>query len=370
MKPGIIIFGEHLLNTLGQIRSFGEAGYSPDVVWLAAGAHSPKGSRYIGRYIEVKNVEEGLSVILNRFSGGEKKILSTDSDRIIAALDVNYDRFIAHFDFFNAHGSGRLTPYMKKETQCKLAESFGLSVPKTVHIGEDLSGVAFPVFLKSADSLSADWKKDSAICRNESELRTLQASSGEKDLLIQEYIDKDNEIAYEGISFNGGETVYIPIEGEYDRLPDDGYGTLKHNGPCRMDDMLRDAIEGMIRKIGFSGIFEVEFLRGKDGRLVFLEINFRHTQYNHAITELGANFSEIWASGGKTGLPYVTGTKTVFNEVKDFKDNVRTGKITLFQWLGDFFRSDSHYLFDRKDPVFALRFIIRSVLLSLKLIRR
>ena len=43
----------------------------------------------------------------------------------------------------------------------------------------------------------------------------------------------------------------------------------------------------------------------------------------------------------------------VFNEVKDFKDNVRTGKITLFQWLGDFFRSDSHYLFDRKDPELA-----------------
>lgn len=376
MSREIVIFGEHLLNTLGQIRSFGKAGYRPDVIWLVSGAHSPAGSRYIRKYFEVRSIEEGITLLLNEFTGDEKRFLSTDSDRVIAALDADYDAFIQYFHFFNA--KGELRPYLDKYAQCKLAEEFGLNTPFSQVVEADAipDNLPYPVFTKSTDSLSEDWKKRSAICRGKDDLSALFSSSGEKTLLVQKYIEKKNEVAFEGISRNGGDEVFIPIQGEYDRLPKIGYGTLKHNGPCRMDSSMKKAISGIMRKVGFSGVFEIEFIKDSQERLYFLEINFRHTQYNYALAMMGINMAEIWMTAVDEKSfsfdEFVIPDKqmTVFNEVKDFKDNVRTGKLTVRQWLKDFLHADSHYLYCREDPVFALRFLTKSLLLSLKLIKR
>ena len=47
---------------------------------------------------------------------------------------------------------------------------------------------------------------------------------------------------------------------------------------------MRQRITQLIRNIGYSGNFEIEFIEKAEGSLVFLEINFRHALSNYAST--------------------------------------------------------------------------------------
>ena len=50
----------------------------------------------------------------------------------------------------------------------------------------------------------------------------------------------------------------------------------------------------MIEDIGFEGIFEFEFMVGKDGELYFLEINFRNTVNGWETTMAGMPGVTLW----------------------------------------------------------------------------
>ena len=121
-------------------------------------------------------------------------------------------------------------------------------------------------------------------------------------------------------------------------------------------------IEDVFHEIGYNGVFEIEFLRDKFGKLYFLEINFRYTQYNHALTDMGVNLCKLWMDSvvqGKVESHLIKLKKDpafVMNENRDFKDYVLTGKIGLFKWLRDFISSDSYYLWSRKDIKYCISF--------------
>ena len=121
----------------------------------------------------------------------------------------------------------------------------------------------------------------------------------------------------------------------------------------------------MLQHIGYSGIFEIEFLRDKSGKLFFLEINFRHTQYNHALTDMGANLMMDWirlmtrqciSPTQRLKSPLI-----VINEIKDFRAYVLTKQISLFKWLKDFFASDSYYLWNQKDCFFVFAYFLKAL---------
>ena len=92
-----------------------------------------------------------------------------------------------------------------------------------------------------------------------------------------------------------------------------------------------------MRKIGYSGVFEVEFLRDKAGRLYFLEINFRHTQYNHALTDMGVNLSKVWMDSCLAGHLELKSVRmpdrpyTVINEIRDYHNFIQPGKLSKKQ---------------------------------------
>ena len=207
----IIIFGQHILNTLGQIRSFGEAGHLVYVVWLDHLPHSPKGCRYIKAFVSVNTFEEGLDYIISHFKEeGYKHFISTDSDAVVSLLDRHYDELKNYFYFFNAGEQGRLSQFMPKKKQCEIAEKYGIRVPKTelVHWGEMPQEVRFPVFTKAPDCFGVTWKEDAHICKTEDDLRQLyNKGHHDGDLLLQEFIERENEVAVEGISLNGGDCL-------------------------------------------------------------------------------------------------------------------------------------------------------------------
>ena len=371
----VIIIGEHLYNTLGQIRCFGEMGISPIVIWTTQSVYTPQHSRYVKAFFQAADPEDGVRLMVERYGRGEGRyVVSTDSDRVMSLLDRRFDELTPHFLFFNAGGQGRLSPYLKKQEQCILAENVGLRVPRTwkIFCGEIPADIRYPVFTKAIDSFDYHWKSVARIIRSEEELKAFFAASDVREILLQEYIGKKNELAFEGVSFRGGKDLYLPVQGEYLRLPDDGFGTYKRNEAYRAGDEMKERIRKMMETVGYSGIFEMEFLEGKDGGLYYLETNFRQTQYNHALADMGVNLSRVWyrsclSDRLETGEERIVRSPSlVLNEVKDFKAYVSTGKMTLRAWIRDLYRADSHYFLDRRDWPFVLRYFLRSICLNIK----
>ena len=368
-----VVFGQHCLNSLGQIRSLGEIGLAPDVVWVSHDFHSPKGSKNIHKFDEFETFEDALEFIESKYRLQKDVFIFTDSDAAISLLNSKIDFLPKNFHFFNAGSGGRLLKYMPKYAQCMLAERCGFNVPKSEIVlnGELPKTLNYPIFTKAPDSNGMSWKDSAMICRNKDELMQAFKKISTETILLQEYIDKDNEVAVEGLSLNAGDDVYVPIQGEYLRIQEGGFGTWKKNKAYELGDEFRKKLKEMMKEIRFSGVFEIEFLRDKNGALYFLEINFRFTQYNYALTRMGVNFCEEYIKSelDMSYMPKVLSInpQIVINDPKDFRTYVVTGKIKFKAWIKDMHSSDSYYLFNRADKLYVIRYLINSVYKRLKI---
>lgn len=354
-----IIFGRNVGNVLGQIRSFGEAGISTHIIWYGDMPEPVKSSRYVSSFVEVKNEEEGIAILKEKFADNpNKNVLSTDNDGIVSSFDMHYNELKDWFIFFNAGEQGRLTKMMTKMQQCKLAAEKGLNIPlsEVVHVGDLPKQVKYPIFTKSLDSFDYDWKSSVSICNSEKELMDYYSKRvKDSEILLQEYVAKKNEYILQGISFDNGNVLYLPIEGGYYRLPKDAYGSYLFFKGYRGGEELKQKLLAMFKEIRYNGVFEIEFLQDKNDKLYFLEINFRHTLWNHTFTDMGINLSTIWADSmiaNKLVLNGASIRKEPHNLMREFQDWMRCmkdGNQSLIGWFKDVKKTDSFVIWDKKD---------------------
>lgn len=361
----VIVVGQSCWNTLGQIRSFGEAGVRPDLVWIKGDAFIPKSSKYVGQFSMVKTPEDALEYVMDYYTDRDVKyVISTDSDLLVSIMDQHYDQLKDRFIFFNAAERGRLTRYMIKSAQCQLAEQVGLGVPRSelVTKGTLPQTLNYPVFTKTDNCFSKEWKKDYIICETEQDLISAYQSIKNDKLLLQEFIRKKNEVSLEGISINEGNELYLPVQMDYLRISDGKYGTWMTNYAYNLGDEMKGKIQQILKTIHYSGIFELEFLEDMDGNLLFLEFNFRQTQLNHSMTDMGLNFCKIYAESELNGHLCVEDARNlksplvVMNERWDFQAGYKRKTIkNVLSWISDIRKTDSFYIFNKKDkkPCFA-----------------
>lgn len=358
----VIVIGQHCWNTLGQIRSFGEVGVKPDVVWISGDQFNPSSSKYVNHFIEFDNFKDGLTYILDNYNNTQfKYIISTDSDAIVSLLDLNYDKLENNYFFFNAGGQGRLNYYMLKNNQYDLAEKCGLRAPKyeLVMRGDKPETLNYPIITKTVNCFAKSWKDNYFICRNEYELFEAYKTINQDQILLQEFIEKKNEVALEGISFNRGNELFLPVQGEYLRLEEGQFGSWKKNEIFSLGDDLKAKIQHFFKEIEYTGVFEVEFLRDQNDDLYFLETNFRHTQYNHALSDMGINLCRIFSESMLNGYLCTEGLKPtriksphfVMNEKKDYDIYIKTNRIGIRKWYSDIKGTDSFYIYDDNDKL-------------------
>ena len=356
-----IIFGRNVGNVLGQVRSFGESGIKSHIIWYGEMPEPVRSSKYVESFVEVKSEEDGIKVLLTKFGDNpQKNILSTDNDGIVSLLDLHYNMLKNWFIFFNAGEQGRLTRMMTKMEQCKLAVECGLRIPQSevVRVGNLPKKLDYPIFTKSLDSFDFDWKSGVSICNNEEELlKYYSRRNAGTDVLLQEYIVKKNEYILQGISLDAGNILYLPIEGGYYRLPNDAYGSFLFFENYKGGKELESKLQSMLRKIGYSGVFEIEFLKDASDNLFFLEINFRHTLWNHTFTDMGVNLCTIWAQSELNGRLELNGAKVKkepHNLMREFQDYFRCrqdGSQNFVGWLKDLRNTDSFVIWDKKDKI-------------------
>ena len=359
-----IIIGSDHTNTLGQIRCLGEQGIRPIVVITEQHPYLITKSKYLGELHQVGSIAEAPRYVAERW--GDEPVmpfLYTDRDDFMCAIDDCYDMLHGRFYFWNAGEKGRIRRLINKEEQMRLAKECGLSVIPTERVkrGELPKHLPYPIFTKATNSLNPYWKANAFVCHNEQELLEAYKHMGIDDVLLQKYIEKNDETPIEGISIDGGREVKLLIKKTSFRYEPNGFGLFSQLLPFD-DDALEEKLKSFMRKAHYTGIFEAEFIVDASHNSYFMEVNFRNTMFNHACANCGINI--LWLFAKWTLNDHIDTDDVTFDnrnpyvmyELDDLKSSVLSGQLGFWSWVRDFRKTGSFLYLDRHDmgPFWAL----------------
>lgn len=207
-----IIIGDSFNNTLGLIRSLGEA--HVDITLLLVGQEDRlfvSKSRYLKKcqIFYLDDVEDCLPVLQKIANGVKDQVLICTNDNAAQFVD-SHEPALTRFYITPMRGA-QLGTMMNKDAQCLLAQECGFTIPKSFIYkrGDQFPGdLEYPLLLKPVNSTHGE-KSDIHICSNyhEVEISLLQTSSCPL-FIVQEYIEKEYEINLIGVRTEHG--VYVP----------------------------------------------------------------------------------------------------------------------------------------------------------------
>lgn len=363
-------------NALGIVRSIAQGGVQPILIYLIEETHLPVliKSKYLTEVYKVHSYEDALDLLIEKFGAeSEKPFVYTCDDSIESFVDHRYEDLKDKFYFFNAGETGRINKLMNKHEICLVAEKCGCNTPKQeiVDTGVLPKTLRYPIITKTLMSIMGAWKEDVYICQNKEELKEAYTKIQSPKLLLQEYITKKNELAVQGFSIDGGRDVYIPYGISFFRSSESGYGHYMYCKPLT-DEKLIAQLKAIIKECRYTGCFEIEFLIDQQDQLWFLEVNFRYSFWNYAVTFGGVNYPLVWAQSvldnhitqpsEGTLKPYFT----ALNEPGDFGQSVVKKKVSFWSWIKDVHNADMLYFYHPNDPKPAWSFWYHKVMRMVK----
>ena len=341
MSEYIVFVSKEHYNPLGIVRTLGEEGIRPVVVIVEGDLKFVGQSKYVKEKKYVKSPEEGLKLIIDKYAqNDEKSYILTGDDVTVMTLDNHYNELKDHFYFYNAGKQGRITHYMNKDNMIEVAIKHGLNVAKTwkVKVGEIPEDIEYPIMTKAINSFGEEWKNIVFICHNDQELIAAYSKMKSKEILLQQYIDKIDEVSFDGFSVDQGKQTIILTEvyQEY-CIPDkySPYWDVKNNTDLETTSKIKKIIE----EIGLEGIFEFEFMIDKNHKLWFLEINFRNTALGYSTTSAGMPQVNLWCDSMKNGkiaegiIKKIPDGFKAMAECFDYDARVKTGMISKKEWM-------------------------------------
>lgn len=172
-------------------------------------------------------------------------------------------------------GSGMISSAvsMDKDLTKKIAEASGVTTPKSYKKSEIENIKDFPIVVKPSTEGST---VGLYICKNKEELKEAIKLSGEKDLVIEEYI-KGEELT---VGVVDGEALGVlkitPKLGLYDYKSKYTAGMTEYEYPAKIsEESYKKAMEYATivhNSLKMKGISRSDFIL-KDGKLYFLEVN-------------------------------------------------------------------------------------------------
>ena len=355
-----IVIGVEHYNTTGLIRSLGEAGINPVYIAIKNKCKISSTSKYISKCHFVNDVEEGYALLMNEYGKTykdyEKPIVYCIDDTCMSFLDYHYEEMVDRFVFFNAGEKGRINFYMDKYNILKLAKKCGLNIleTKVCKRGEIPLDVSYPIITKSISPVVGGHKSDVFICKDSIELVEAYKNIKAETVLIQRFIEKENECEIDGISINHGNDVLHTMKIQYN------YNIEGYYSPYMTVDNFTDvsidiALKKMICEIGFEGIYQAEFLIDKEGNWFFSEINFRNSTWSYASTVAGMNLPYLFYKSTKQrfipvdALVTIREPFTAMVEPIDYQKRVVERGMDKIEWLKDVLNCRCHYYYNKND---------------------
>ena len=354
-----IVIGFVHYNTLGLLRSLGEAGFRPILVLVCEHDSDLNSfvtkSKYIGkRYFtsESKLVE----TLIKTKSENLGSMLFPSGDLIAEILDKEYDTLSNIFIVPNIAGlQNNLHKANHKENMRLNAEKFGFSTPKTWVISSTtddiLNDLVFPVIIKAIHSQDAP--KSIQIFNTKEELIPVadELLKKSKEVQIQTFINKEKEVIYLGWAHN--DDVCIPCLMEKIReFPSKFGGTgFGYFSPetCKYFDI--EQLKNLVRSYRYTGLFSVEYVIHK-GIPYFLEINFRNDGNGYFPGYGGVNMPVqlIKKCSGETISAYqkITAPFYMMREYNDYKW-CKENNYSFYKWLKDMNKVSVFQYWNRKD---------------------
>lgn len=357
MHKAIIIGGNHH-NTLGVIRSLGRKGIMPYVIITSGGTSSfVLKSKYIKKGYVVNGSDEALDLVLRDFAKeNDKCVLIACHDVISSVFDLNREKLSPYFCVPGTMEQGKITRLMNKKKMGELASKMGFSVPETKYINAnstiDLDVDFFPCITKPVDSISGK-KNEIVVCRTREELSAFLINH-DKDYVVQHFIDKRYEFQLIGCSLKEGNEIIIPGVSVIIRQSQSSNTGFLHY--TELDDSFSHTVEttkSFLREIGYSGLFSVEFLRDKNNRDYFMEINFRNDGNTISVANAGVNLPYIWYLYC-IGAEYRQEIKSIHDEyvMPEFAELglFQQRQISWKQWRDDMNKATSYMDYANDDP--------------------
>lgn len=347
-----VIIGDPFNNTLGLIRSLGEA--HVDITLLLVGKGDRlfvSKSRYLkkGQVFHLDNVEDCLPVLQKIADGANDQVLICTNDGAAQFIDSHEPELSQ--SYITPMRGARLGNMMNKDAQCLLAQECGFTIPKSFIYkrGDQFpEGLEYPLLLKPANSTHGE-KSDIHVCSNYQEVKTsLQQISSCPLFIVQEYIEKEYEINLIGVRTEHG--VYVPGGIKKIRHYPTIYSACSFGLYQAIDrfDIDIAPIVKLMDQVGYYGPFSVELLHKKD-KNYFMEVNFRHDGLAYAATASGVNLPALMFDDRKDPKLHVRDTYMM--DLSTDYCHVKDGKLSKKQWWHDFIRTGCQLNFNRKDPM-------------------
>lgn len=356
----VVVIGGLHHNTLGVIRAVGEAGIAAKNINVILVDHNIDDRNFIAKskYIYSNNISyldeynQIIAQLMDLAKDREKRVIICCSDGSAETVIANKNKLQDHF--FSPETRWNVTDLMKKDVQTKIAQELGINVPKSaVVIHQKNNWEKYPCIIKPIKSVLGAGKADIKISKTPEELNKALNETDAECVQIQEYISKEMEFQIIGCSINEGETIIIPGYTRIVRQPKNtNTGYLEYIPMNKLKNFDNSVVEKFIKRVGYSGLFSMEFIRDKKGKDYFLEINMRNDGNAYCVTCAGINLPYIWCYYGT--YHKVPDVNMSFNKniwfIPDFED-VRAGikECGFFSWIKQFVKAESHSVFNIND---------------------
>ena len=314
MKNKVVIIGQGFTGRLSIVRSVAEMECDITLIVLTHRDKTTGGliedkpidaySKYVNRtlYCETYNKEMLIDLLLTQcVDPNQKTFIFPDNDFSAAAIDQSLDVLKEHFYCPNINWKqGAVVEWMNKERQKQLAQEVGLNVPNSlvIEIKDKKHSIPetieYPCFVKPLVSLVGA-KLGLKKCNNRNELEkhltklpTLNERYRNIKLLVEDFKKIDREFALLG--FSDGREVVIPGIIEILQLAHGThFGVAVQGKVYSIEDYnLIEKFSELIKRIGFVGIFDIDFYESND-LIYFAEINMRFGGSGYAYTKTGVN---------------------------------------------------------------------------------
>lgn len=354
MNKVIVIGGDHH-NTLGVIRGLGERGIHPDAIIISLSTMTfVDASKYIENSWIIKDDSEIVDLLLSLYNNEkEKPVVICCSDISSGVIDDNKDKLAPYFNLPGAEEQGHISALMSKKRMAELALEVGLNIPQTTYIDNpntELSQIKLPCIIKPLESRNGK-KTDIAICKTFDELKKYAASNNLCNDQIQDFIDKDFEYQLMGCSTKS--EVIIPGVSKILRPCKGSNTSFLHYTPLEEGFCEIEKCKEFVQRTRYHGLFSLEFLRDKNGKDYFMEINFRNDGNAICVTAAGMSLPYIWyldclekdySQEKNKEIKHVY----VMPDMAELKLLV-TRQISLIDYISDFLKTNRFMEYDKKD---------------------
>lgn len=366
-------------------RAVGAAGYRVDIVRVGKKTGKfLKAADYYSKFIDnYFYFDETGAVSLPDFLiekykySDQKPVLFTLGDRITHIIDEERVLLSDYFLFAYRKDGGSLSALMDKHFVKLQAEAAGFSVVKgwpIIYENDEFSipdDIAFPCFVKG---LYSYWnsKPIQRKCDTRAELTELIQSCKTiypYSLYAEEYVESEKEMGILGVCLKEG--CVIPAETELVIMGEGsnhGVSILGNVKPLGDDFEIKQKIERLLKRLGYVGIFNIDFIVTKES-IFFVELNLRYATYGYGIFKSGINVPALYLEDLSQSVSHIpdrsiTSDLFYFNEEVAY-NSIIEGKLSIKRYKELRKQADIRFVQSAEDPkplrhlkfLFALKYL-------------